>query len=1004
MADIRINIILEGGQFKGETAQIQNAVTGLQGRIETSFESMAARVTAFSFAINQIADLANRAAAALSAPIQKFMEFESSIANVATLGVPNVQALGAEVLRLSTEIGQPIENISNGLYEVVSAGVDATNQIMVLEASAQAAKAGLAETTDALNLGAAVIKGYGKEWQDFNAIMDLAFTTVNLGQTTFEQLAANAGQVIPLFAALDISVNELFGAFATLTGVTGGTSEVATQLKAVATELARPTEELVELIQAQGFASVEAAVKTQGLAGILAIVGEATEGSAAKMNEYFSSVEAVNALLALTTSQFETFREKTDAMAGSAGAMTEAFGIANDTIESQLQILRNQFDAAMIRAVEVIRPVISGVLDIASAILSMDWEPLIIGATTAAAALAGLSLGSLIAGFGGLIPALSAAAVAFQTFAVTATTAIASIPLVGWVAAGVTALTSLGVLLAATADSEAELAAKRREVAERTMDLVEAEIRRTEQAIETQGATERLTERLGKLNEQMVIQQKIIADANIRIYTEQLEEARESLEKIAQRTVFDESFGLLRESMRAFGDDFAAIEGQVLERLGTISDQLYEQKLGVIQLSDDELEKLNDEQEALGKVLEKVSATAEAQRQLNTELQTREGLQNITISTEVDTEPVRTALQTLTEVSPEIPVRIIPEIPSEEIGEIELPQDLEAFDIFAFEESLREKEELLQLHFENNLISEEEYHIQRQALLAQGAQVVEDNLGREHKAHLQITARILANERQYQAARLQLEQQAVRNIGTILETLASTVGQTNFVTFRMIQALQIAQAIGDTYAAANRALATLPPPFGAIAAAAAVAQGLANVARIASTKIESRAEGGPVDRDRMRILQKGDFGDGENRLIIANSDEYIIRAQQTRKNLGVLEALNRSDEEYILAGQTIMAKSLLSQLKRQEGGLAGNLGQIQLYTQNLGREVRLETKETVIQQGINPEELRAAVKDAIIQGFNESTLQVTGESRLEDDTIYQAWKSANQRAQTFRIE
>lgn len=1002
MADIRINIQLEGGQFKGEAAQIQSAVTGLQGKIETSFESMAARVTAFSFAVNQIADFANRAASALSVPIQKFIDFEASISNVATLGVPNVQALGEEVLRLSTEIGQPIENISNGLYEVVSAGVDATNQIMVLEASAQAAKAGLAETTDALNLGAAVIKGYGKEWSDFTAIMDLAFTTVNLGQTTFDQLAANIGEVIPLFAALDISVNELFGSFATLTGVTGNTSMVATQLKAVATELARPTQELVELIQAQGFASVEAAVKTQGLAGILAIVGEATEGSAARMNEYFSSVEAVNALLALTTSQFETFREKTDAMAGSAGAMTEAFGIANDTIESQLQILRNQFDAAMIRAVEVIRPVISGVLDIASAILSMNWEALIIGATTAATALAGLSLGTLIAGFGGLIPALNAAAVAFQAFAVSATTAISSIPLVGWVAAGVTALTSLGVLLAATAESEAELAAKRKEVAERTMDLVEAEIRRTEQAIETQGATEQLTDRLGKLNEQMIIQQKIIADANIRILTEQFEEAEKSAEEFASKTFAGVSY--LRPLIKQLGDDFVSMETQVIFKLGEISDKLYENQLGLINLSERESERLQKEQEDLGETLAVIQKAAEAQRQLNAELQTREGLQNLTINTEIDTEPVRTALQTLTQNPPTVPVRILPEIPSEEIEFPELPQDLEALDIFEFEEQLREKEELLQLHFENNLISEEEYHIQRQALLADSARVVEENLGREHKAHLEINARILANERQYQAARLQLEQQAVRNIGTILETLASTVGQTNFVTFRMIQALQIAQAIGDTYAAANRALATLPPPFGAIAAAAAVAQGLANVARIASTRIESRAEGGPVDRDRARILQKGDFGDGENRLVVMNDEEYIIRAQQTRRNYAVLEALNNSDEEYILAGQTIMAKSLLSQLKRQEGGLAGNLGQIQLYTQNLGRELRLETKETVIQPAFDPAELRAAVKDAIIQGFNESTLQVTGESRLEDDTIYQAWKSANQRAQVNRIE
>ena len=54
---------------------------------------------------------------------------------------------------------------------------------------------------------------------------------------------------------------------------------------------------------------------------------------------------------------------------------------------------------------------------------------------------------------------------------------------------------------------------------------------------------------------------------------------------------------------------------------------------------------------------------------------------------------------------------------------------------------------------------------------------------------------------------------------------------------RLGKAAAIASATIDTYAAANKAIAAYPPPFGFIAAAVAVAAGIANVAKIASTPI-----------------------------------------------------------------------------------------------------------------------------------------------------------------------
>ena len=55
------------------------------------------------------------------------------------------------------------------------------------------------------------------------------------------------------------------------------------------------------------------------------------------------------------------------------------------------------------------------------------------------------------------------------------------------------------------------------------------------------------------------------------------------------------------------------------------------------------------------------------------------------------------------------------------------------------------------------------------------------------------------------------------------------------------------QALLDTYRAANLALATIPPPFGQIIAAATTVQGLANVAKINSAAPPKFAEGGGIE-------------------------------------------------------------------------------------------------------------------------------------------------------------
>ena len=74
----------------------------------------------------------------------------------------------------------------------------------------------------------------------------------------------------------------------------------------------------------------------------------------------------------------------------------------------------------------------------------------------------------------------------------------------------------------------------------------------------------------------------------------------------------------------------------------------------------------------------------------------------------------------------------------------------------------------------------------------------------------------------------------------------SALGSQNKKAFEAAKAFNIANAVMNTYMAATKALASYPPPFSFIAAAAAIGMGLAQVAQIRSQQYSGRALGGPV--------------------------------------------------------------------------------------------------------------------------------------------------------------
>ena len=256
-------------------------------------------------------------------------DLNAGMANVASLipgSTDRVNELKGTVQELAIATGSSTDDMADGLYNVISALGDTADTEKILEINARAAAAGLATTTDAINLTSAVTKGYGDTSAEATQkAADLAFTAVKLGQTTFPELAASIGKVVPLSAELGVTQAELFGVMGTATGVTGKATEVSTQLRGVFQSLLAPTKDMAILYEKLGIESGHAMVEQHGLQGSLEIVTKAAQDSGIPLQKLIASIEGQTLALALAGPQAEVLTEKTAAMAEAAGAADEAF-------------------------------------------------------------------------------------------------------------------------------------------------------------------------------------------------------------------------------------------------------------------------------------------------------------------------------------------------------------------------------------------------------------------------------------------------------------------------------------------------------------------------------------------------------------------------------------------------------------------------------------------------------------------------------------------------------
>ena len=344
-AELR-QLTIEAGNVDEALQRIQDSAQSAGDKLKTMAEKSIVLATATS-AARQLAEVVE----SLAAPYESFEQAMARTNTMALKNADDLELLTNQVQDLAEVIPLAREELAEGLYQAISAGVPEDNWIDYVGRSARSAVGGMADLGGTVKVTSAIIKAYGLEWDAAGAIQDKIQMTAKNGVTSFEELSQALPRVTGNAATLGVTVDELMAVFATTTNVTGNTAEVSTQLAAVLNALVKPTTEATKAAQAMGIRFDAAGVKAAGgLQNFLLGLDSAVQEYAAKTGtlsetiygELFGSAEALRLLGALTGEQRDRFAENISAMNDSAGSIDQAFEIMSSTSQAQRQLNENQ--------------------------------------------------------------------------------------------------------------------------------------------------------------------------------------------------------------------------------------------------------------------------------------------------------------------------------------------------------------------------------------------------------------------------------------------------------------------------------------------------------------------------------------------------------------------------------------------------------------------------------------------------------------------------------------
>lgn len=318
--EIRPDLTKFGSLLKSGIKESQFAALG---KIGDAFENVGKKlITRFAIPLG----------IAITANIAQFQGLDAQIRETLTLldtpadrVTKPFQQMLSGITKVSENLGVLETNISEGVYQAISADIPPDNVFDFIDVAQRAAIAGGIDLVTSVDGITTAVNAFAAQGLSAERAADILFTGVAKGKTTFDQLAISMAKVAPAVAASGASFGEMIALASQMTKLGTPTAEAFTNIRAAMTGLLKPGDEVVKIFTEAGFASAQAAIQAIGLQGAMQLVADATGGSQTELIKLLGGFEAMNAVLQVTGANAESFQMILDATGESAGRMDTAF-------------------------------------------------------------------------------------------------------------------------------------------------------------------------------------------------------------------------------------------------------------------------------------------------------------------------------------------------------------------------------------------------------------------------------------------------------------------------------------------------------------------------------------------------------------------------------------------------------------------------------------------------------------------------------------------------------
>ena len=348
-------------------------ISGDDSGLKASLKSASDGVSGFAKKIGKLGLKAGLAFTGLAGAIgvsssKAFSDFQAQMQEVFTLlpgeGKVAFDKLEAQVKQFSKEFGVLPNETIPALYSALSAGVPKDNVFKFLEIAQKAAKGGVTDLETAVDGISSVVNTYGSEVISATEASDLMFTAVKLGKTTFAEMSSSISQVAPIAASLGVDFEDVTTSIANLTALGVPTATAMTQMKGALAELGKQGTKADTAFRELNGVGLTGFLESGGdFATAIQSMKDGADAAGISVLDMFGSVEAGQAILALTSDGGDKYIETLAAMSDSAGATDTAFTTMNKGLKANMEKISARLEVLKIEIGAKLAPFVVKALD-----------------------------------------------------------------------------------------------------------------------------------------------------------------------------------------------------------------------------------------------------------------------------------------------------------------------------------------------------------------------------------------------------------------------------------------------------------------------------------------------------------------------------------------------------------------------------------------------------------------------------------------------------------------